>query len=85
MGKRATTVVIESETDKAWLGGLITAEGSIGLLYGKDRDNTRVLIDIRMTEKEPVERVARIMGTKVMGPYWRGGHPEWAPSIWRTR
>lgn len=49
-----------SDTEIAWLAGLIEGEGSFTLYQGEGR--IRVLISIQMTDKDVLDRVASIVG-----------------------
>lgn len=51
-------------TDIVWVCGLLEGEGTF--LYNKQ---SIPMIQVGMTDKDVVERVARILGTKAMGPY----------------
>lgn len=56
-----------SSLDIAWLAGLLEGEGCfhIGKRKVKDKMYKRVIISLAMTDKEPVERAAKLFNTKV--------------------
>ena len=61
--------------DIAWLAGIIEGEGSFLTC------NTTPCISLQMTDKDIVERAARLLGVSVGGPYgpygYKGAQPTW--------
>jgi len=61
--------------DIAWLAGLIEGEGSF--IWGK----TTPTISVQMSDKDVLERAAKLMGVEVRGPRFPKGKPTYKP-IW---
>ncbi|MGH9920702.1 MAG: hypothetical protein ACRD6W_17760, partial [Nitrososphaerales archaeon] len=55
-------VIIPSQDDRAWTGGLVQGEGMIGSHYVRGTDSTTLIIEIRMTDPHPVFRFADFCG-----------------------
>jgi len=53
-------IIIPREVDRAWVAGLIGGDGSISANYIIRRDETVLLVIVRMTDKEWVSRFAEI-------------------------
>lgn len=54
--------------DIAWLAGILEGEGSF-MLKTKRGFNGTISISLQMTDKDIVDRCAKILNTKVYGPY----------------
>lgn len=58
--------------DDAWAAGLFEGEGYVSV-QRTARGRPKVRVAINMTDRDVLERFARIMGGHVLGPYDRGG------------
>ena len=60
-----------------WLAGLLEGEGSFHTSI--NRAGARPRISVAMTDKDVMERVARELETKVLGPYPHGPDGKYQP------
>ncbi len=66
--------------DISWLAGLIEGEGSFLTC------NTSPCISLQMTDKDIIERAARLLGVTVRGPYVYGSNkPTWTCRVYGQR
>ncbi len=68
-----------NEVDAAYAAGLYEGEGSTSF---SDKANRRLTVEIGMTDREPLDRFARIFDWHVLGPYknkssLRKSHKPW--------
>lgn len=68
-----------SVRDIAWLAGIVEGEGCIAISHTNRRTTSAnsIRIHVGMTDKDVVERVAAIFGTRMIGPHYskdRDGH-----------
>lgn len=57
-----------TELEKGWLIGILEGEGSF-VWHQTKRDKGRPRIQIQMTDKDVMEKVAKLLGTHMTGPY----------------
>lgn len=78
---RVPKVVIASEDDRAWTGGLVQGEVCVESHYIKRSDSTTLDLDLKMTDAMPVFRFADVCGLpRPPGPLTRANR--WQP-VWR--
>ena len=55
-------IILQTSEDRAWVAGLIQAEGCIGSHFAKASNSTTIDISIGMTDPAPVFRFADLSG-----------------------
>jgi LAGLIDADG DNA endonuclease family protein len=53
-----------TSTERAWLAGLLDAEGCFYTRRGSDRPGLRPVISVKMADRDLIERAAALVGTK---------------------
>lgn len=63
-----------------WLAGILEGEGSFSIKkqYNKGKGRSRPWIQIGMTDKDVIERVAKLLKVNCRGPY-NINHLKWKP------
>lgn len=68
------------EPSDEWLAGLLEAEGSFGHNYAG-----KPCVQLQMSDKDVVERAAKLMGGRLLGPYTRKARPSHKPMFHAKR
>lgn len=57
--------------DIAWLAGIIEGEATLGFHHSREKTRDKRLpeISVKMTDKDIMQRIAKLLGAKLYGPY----------------